>query len=96
MFSILKLNISLVFKFFISKEFFLDKELLRTKERETVCHMARCVQCNVSLSVCAPEAGPPADTLLRIHCDAFDTLSRLTKYFIRRSSKDNKVFEAAR
>ncbi|XP_034234146.1 Fanconi anemia group I protein homolog [Thrips palmi] len=73
-----------------------NKELLRTKERETVCHMARCVQCNVSLSVCAPQAGPSADVLLRIHCDAFDTLSRLTKYFIRRSSKDNKVFETAR
>lgn len=73
-----------------------NKELLRSMERATVCHIARCIQCNVSLSVCAPQAGPPADVLLRIHCDAFDTLSRLTKYFTRRSSKDNKVFETAR
>ncbi|KAK3930604.1 Fanconi anemia group I protein [Frankliniella fusca] len=73
-----------------------NKELLRTKERETVCHMARCIQCGVSLSICAPHAGPPADVILRLHCDAFDTLSRMTKYFLRRSSKENKVFEAAR
>jgi hypothetical protein len=74
----------------------LDKELLRTKERETVCHMARCIQCEVSLSICAPPAGPSADVVLRMHCDAFDTLSKLTKYFIRRSSKANKVFETVR
>lgn len=74
----------------------IDKELLRTKERETVCHLARCIQCDVSLSICAPQAGPSADVLLRLHSDAFDTLTKLTKYFIRRSSKENKVFETAR
>lgn len=73
-----------------------NKELLRTKERETVCHMARCIQCDVSLSICAPQAGSPADGLLKLHCDAFETLTRLTKYFTRRSSKENKVFETAR
>ncbi|XP_052125039.1 Fanconi anemia group I protein [Frankliniella occidentalis] len=73
-----------------------NKELLRTKERETVCHMARCIQCGVSLSICAPQAGTPADVILKLHGDAFDTLSRMTKYFTRRSSKENKVFEAAR